>query len=204
MSFETWLVFTVASAVLVAIPGPTVLLVVSFALGQGRRTAWATVPGVALGDLFAMVVSLAGAGAILAASATAFTVLKLLGALYLIWLGIGLLRSAPRTFVAQPATGRRLFRNSFTVTLLNPKGVVFFIAFVPQFIDANGPLLAQTAILIATFVTVGAINATLWAIAAGTMRDRLASIRAQRNIARVGGSFLIFAGMVTALTRRAA
>lgn len=204
MLFETWLAFAVASAVLVAIPGPTVMLVVSFALGQGRRSAWATVPGVALGDLVAMVISLAGAGAVLAASAAAFTVLKLAGAIYLIWLGYGLWRSTPKTLEAKPATGRRLFRDSFTVTVLNPKGIVFFIAFVPQFINTSAPLLPQTSILIATFVVLGALNALLWALAAGTMRDRLTSIRAQRMIGRVGGSFLILAGLVTALTRRVA
>ncbi|SOH92420.1 Threonine/homoserine/homoserine lactone efflux protein [Monaibacterium marinum] len=204
MLFETWLAFAIASAVLVAIPGPTVMLVVSFALGQGRRSAWATVPGVALGDLVAMVISLAGAGAVLAASATAFTVLKLAGAVYLIWLGYGLWRSTPKTLEAKPATGRRLFRDSFTVTVLNPKGIVFFIAFVPQFINTSAPLLPQTSILIATFVALGSLNALLWALAAGTMRDRLTSIRAQRMIGRVGGSFLILAGLVTALTRRVA
>jgi len=204
MSLETWLAFALASAVLVAIPGPTVLLVVSFALGQGKRSALATVPGVALGDLIAMVVSMAGAGAVLATSAAAFTLLKLAGAMYLIWLGIGLWRAAPQALNAKPATGRRLFRDSFTVTVLNPKGIVFFIAFVPQFIDTTAPLLGQTAILIATFVVIGSLNALLWALAAGTMRDKLASIRAQRNIARVGGSFLILAGLVTALTRRVA
>jgi len=204
MSLETWLAFALASAVLVAIPGPTVLLVVSFALGQGKRSALATVPGVALGDLIAMVVSMAGAGAVLATSAAAFTLLKLAGAMYLIWLGIGLWRAAPQALNAKPATGRRLFRDSFAVTVLNPKGIVFFIAFVPQFIDTTAPLLGQTAILIATFVVIGSLNALLWALAAGTMRDKLASIRAQRNIARVGGSFLILAGLVTALTRRVA
>ena len=204
MSLETWLAFALASAVLVAIPGPTVLLVVSFALGQGKRSALATVPGVALGDLIAMVVSMAGAGAVLATSAAAFTLLKLAGAMYLIWLGIGLWRAAPQALSVKPATGRRLFRDSFTVTVLNPKGIVFFIAFVPQFIDTTAPLLGQTAILIATFVVIGSLNALLWALAAGTMRDKLASIRAQRNIARVGGSFLILAGLVTALTRRVA
>ena len=204
MAFETWLAFAIASAVLVAIPGPTVMLVVSFALGQGRRSALATVPGVALGDLVAMVVSLAGAGAVLAASATAFTVLKLAGAAYLVWLGIGLWRAAPQRLEARPATGTRLFRDSFTVTVLNPKGIVFFIAFVPQFIDPGAALLPQMAILVATFVFLGGLNAALWALAAGTMRDRLAGPRAQRAVARVGGSFLILAGLVTALTRRGA
>ncbi len=204
MSFEIWLAFAIASAVLVAIPGPTVVMVVSYAMGQGRKAALSVVPGVALGDLVAMVVSLAGAGAVLAASATAFTVLKLCGATYLVWLGISMWRTAPQRLEAAPMRGGRVFRDTFIVTVLNPKGIVFFIAFVPQFIDPALPLLPQTTILVTTFVVLGALNAFLWAVAAGTMRDRLAGPRAQQAIARVGGSFLILAGAVTALTRRAA
>ena len=82
MSIELWLAFVLASAALLAIPGPTVMLVASYALGRGRRTGWATVPGVTLGDFTAMTVSLLGAGAIVAASATLFTALKFAGAAY--------------------------------------------------------------------------------------------------------------------------
>ena len=85
MSLEIWISFFIASAALLAIPGPTVMIVVSYALDQGRSSAWATVPGVALGDFTAMTASLLGAGAILAASATLFTALKIAGAVYLIW-----------------------------------------------------------------------------------------------------------------------
>ena len=95
MSWELWIAFVVASSALLAIPGPTVLIVVSYALGKGRRTAWATVPGLTLGDFTAMTISLMGAGAILAASAELFTVLKLAGAAYLIWLGVRLWRARP-------------------------------------------------------------------------------------------------------------
>ena len=95
MAFEIWIAFVLASLVLLAIPGPTVMLVVSYALGRGRASAYATVPGVAFGDLTAMTASLLGAGAILSASATMFTVLKLVGAAYLIWLGIQLWRAKP-------------------------------------------------------------------------------------------------------------
>ena len=93
MSLELWIAFTLASAALLAVPGPTVLLVVSYALGRGRSSAVATVPGVTLGDFTAMTLSLLGAGAILAASATLFTAMKLLGAAYLFWLGIQLWRA---------------------------------------------------------------------------------------------------------------
>ncbi|MGB0499472.1 MAG: LysE family translocator, partial [Rubricella sp.] len=92
MTLEIWIAFTLASGVLLAIPGPTVMLVLATGIGRGRRAALGTVPGIALGDLTAMSVSLAGAGALLAASATAFTVLKLAGAAYLMWMGLKLWR----------------------------------------------------------------------------------------------------------------
>ena len=93
MSIETWLAFTAATAVLLVIPGPTILLVVSYALGQGMRTALPVAVGVALGDFTAMTLSMLGLGALLATSSLLFTVLKWAGALYLVWLGIQLWRA---------------------------------------------------------------------------------------------------------------
>src|SRR5437773_11131232 len=93
VSLETWLAFTAAAAILLLIPGPTVLLVVSYALGQGWRTALSMAVGVALGDFTAMTLSMLGLGALLAASATLFTALKWIGAAYLVWLGIKLWRA---------------------------------------------------------------------------------------------------------------
>ncbi|HKK83957.1 MAG TPA: LysE family transporter, partial [Roseovarius sp.] len=97
MSFDLWLAFVAASCALLLIPGPTVLLVLSYALSKGRSVAVASAAGVALGDFVAMSASLAGLGALVLASATAFTVLKWVGAVYLIWLGVKLIRSAPQS-----------------------------------------------------------------------------------------------------------
>ena len=206
MSFELWLAFAIASSVLLAVPGPTVLIVVSYALGNGRRSAWASVPGVALGDLTAMTVSLAGAGAVLAASATLFTAIKIIGAAYLVWLGIQLWRAPPSLAALAPRAdvtkGPRIFWNCYLVTTLNPKGIVFFIAFVPQFMDSSAPLFTQSAILIATFVVLGALNVVIWALLAGEMRARFQRPEALRIVNRIGGSFLIGAGLLTALARR--
>ncbi|MEM6946279.1 MAG: LysE family translocator [Pseudomonadota bacterium] len=208
MSIEVWLAFAAASAVMLAIPGPTVMLVVSYALGRGARSALATVPGVTLGDFVAMSVSLAGAGAILAASATLFTLLKIAGAIYLVWLGIGLWRAAPHARLEPSDTGiqgtelRAMFANSFVVTALNPKSIVFFIAFVPQFIDPAAPILGQIVVLEVTFLTLAAINIALWAVLAGEMRRRLGRPSVLAALSRVGGVCLIAAGVVTALMRR--
>lgn len=207
MSIELWLTFVVASIVLLTIPGPTVTLVVSYALGRGRHTGWVTVPGVTLGDLTAMTVSLLGAGVILTASATLFTALKLVGAAYLIWLGIRLWRADPTVDaingVAKDRGGWAIFWNAFVVTALNPKGIVFFIAFVPQFVVAERPLLPQFIILEVTFLVLAAINVAIWAILAGEMRSRMQSPTMLRLTSRIGGCFLIGAGLLTAVVRRA-
>jgi threonine/homoserine/homoserine lactone efflux protein len=208
LSLELWIAFTLASAALLAVPGPTVLLVVSYALGRGRSSAVATVPGVTLGDFTAMTLSLLGAGAILAASATLFTAMKLLGAAYLIWLGIQLWRAggAVDALSRMPSKtdGWRMFWHSFVVTALNPKGIVFFVAFVPQFVDPASPVAGQFVILEATFLVLAAVNVAIWALLAGQMRARFRSPSVVRLVNRIGGSFLIGAGLLTALTRRTA
>jgi threonine/homoserine/homoserine lactone efflux protein len=206
MPLDLWLAFALASAILLAIPGPTVMLVVSYAMARGRHTGWATVPGVALGDCTAMTISLLGAGAVLAASATLFTALKLAGAAYLIWLGIRLWRADPSRAeaesVPQPARTRAMFWHAYAVTALNPKSIVFFIAFVPQFVSPGRGLLEQFVILEATFVTLAAINVALWAVAAGQLGRWFRSPGVLRLVNRAGGSLLITAGVLTAVTRR--
>ena len=134
MTLELWLAFVAASSLLLVIPGPTVLLVVSYALGQGWRTALPMAVGVALGDFTAMTLSMLGLGALLAASATLFTVLKWIGAAYLIWLGVklwragGTLEATPRTDAVSAA---RMLGHAWLVTALNPKSITFFVAFLP-------------------------------------------------------------------------
>ena len=206
MSFELWIAFALASAALLAVPGPTVMLVVSYALGRGRTTAWATVPGVTLGDFTAMTVSLLGAGAVIAASATLFTVLKLCGAAYLIWLGIQLWRADPileDTARTNGADAKRMFWNSYIVTALNPKSIAFFIAFVPQFVDPAAPVFAQFAAMEATFLALAAANVAVWAVLAGQMRAQFTKPSVLRLTNRVGAGFLIGAGLLTAAMRRA-
>lgn len=207
MPIEIWLAYVVACAIVLAIPGPTIMLVVSYALGKGRQTAWATVPGVALGDLTAMTISLAGAGALLATSAAAFTVLKLCGAGYLIYLGIKMWREKPAALEDNPDAKRnrptRMFLQAYIVTALNPKGIVFFIAFVPQFVTASSPVLLQFIIMTTTFVTLAAVNVAIWAVMASALRERFRNATAMRRLTRTGGAVMIGAGLLTALTRRA-
>ena len=205
MSFELWIAFVAASAALLAIPGPTVTIVVGYAISSGRSAVWATTSGVVLGDFTAMTASLLGAGAVLAASATLFTALKFAGALYLIWLGIKLWRSRPQ-IVSHPEAGSRqgklsIFWNCYLVTALNPKDIMFFVAFVPQFITVGQPILPQLVILELTFLTMVAINIAIWTLSVGHLRSSFASERRMNLLNRIGGSFLIGAGVLTTATR---
>lgn len=208
MTLELWIAFTVASTIMLVVPGPTVMLVVSYALGRGRATGWATVPGVVLGDFAAMTVSLLGAGAVLAASATLFTALKLAGAAYLVWLGIKLWRAEPvleaPDGAVKPRGGRAMFWHAFVVTALNPKGIVFFIAFLPLFVAPEHPVWPQFVILEATFLLLAGVNVAIWAVLAGELRARFSSPRILKAINRAGGTLLIGAGALTALARRSA
>jgi threonine/homoserine/homoserine lactone efflux protein len=204
MTLETWLAFTAASAVLLVIPGPTILLVVSYALGQGWRTALPMAVGVALGDFTAMTLSLLGLGAVLAASATLFTVLKWCGAAYLVWLGIklwragGALDAKPRT---DAASAVRMLGHAWLVTALNPKGLTFFIAFLPQFIDPKMDFLPQIGVFGATFLTLAFANVITYALIASRARSVVQNPRTMRAINRTGGSLLIGAGIATVALR---
>jgi len=208
MPLDLWLAFVVASTVLCIIPGPTVLLVVSYALSQGRKVAVASAGGVALGDLVAMTASLVGLGALVLASATLFTVLKWIGAAYLIYLGVKLFMSAAEATpgaVEAPCSTRpaEIFAHAAAVTALNPKSIAFFIAFVPQFMRPEAPLLPQFIILIATFVAVGFLNALLYALLADRMRVAIARPSVLRVLTRLGGATLVAMGVATAALRRA-
>jgi threonine/homoserine/homoserine lactone efflux protein len=200
MTFESWAAFTAASAVLLIIPGPTVLLVVSYALGQGWRTVLPMTVGVALGDFTAMTLSMLGLGALLATSATLFTVLKWVGAAYLVYLGIrlwragGTLDAAPRTDAVSAA---RMLGHAWLVTALNPKSITFFVAFLPAFLDPKADFLTQMVVFETTFLVLAFANAFGYALVAARARGFVANPRAIAVVNKVGGGLLIGAGAAT-------
>ena len=206
MPLDLWLTFVAATTALLLIPGPTVLLVLSYALSKGRSVAVASAAGVALGDLVAMTASLLGLGALILASATLFTALKWIGAAYLVWLGLKLIRSAPSTGLEVPradnVTGRGVFWHAAAVTALNPKSIAFFIAFVPQFVTPGAPLLPQFGVLIATFVGLAAVNALAYALLADQLRRTIRRPAVLTWLTRAGGGALIAMGVMTAALRR--
>lgn len=200
MTFETWAAFAAASSVLLVIPGPTVLLVVSYALGQGWRTALPMAVGVALGDFTAMTLSMLGLGALLATSATLFTVLKWAGAAYLVYLGIKLWR-AGGTLDAQPrtdaASAARMLGHAWLVTALNPKSITFFVAFLPAFIDPTADFLTQMIVFETTFLVLAFANAFGYALIAARARRFASDPRAIGVVNKVGGGLLVGAGVAT-------
>lgn len=208
-----YLAFVLAAAVVLVIPGPTVMLVVGQALAEGRRSALPLVLGVALGDATALGCSLAGLGALLATSATLFGIFKLLGAAYLVWLGVRLWREAGRPMTVQPAVragesarGRSfhaLLGHAWVVTALNPKAMAFFVAFLPQFVDHGRPLAGQLTVLGVTFVVMAAANAAGYALLASSARNLTRRPELLALGRRLGGGVLVGAGIMTAGMRRA-
>lgn len=208
MDLSLWLAFIAASTALLLIPGPTILLVLSYALTQGRKVAIATASGVALGDLIAMSASLVGLGALIATSALAFSIVKWAGAVYLVYLGVKMLRSVPREGAGlvktdAQATPRQVFWHSAFVTALNPKSIGFFIAFVPQFVSPDAAFAPQASILIASFVSLAALNALAYALLADVMRAQISRPAILRRLTQAGGITLIAMGAATAALRRA-
>jgi threonine/homoserine/homoserine lactone efflux protein len=206
MPFEIWLAFVAASTVLLVIPGPTILLVVSYGLGQGWRAALPTAFGVALGDFTAMTLSMLGIGALLAASATLFTILKFAGAAYLIWLGVKLWR-AGGSLKASPITDRtavgRMIGHAWLVTALNPKSITFFVAFLPQFLSHDRDFWTQMLIFETTFLILAFANAFGYGLLASRARALVRNERVISRFNKAGGTLLIGAGVVTATARHA-
>jgi threonine/homoserine/homoserine lactone efflux protein len=202
MTIELWLAFALAAGIILVIPGPTILLVIGQAATHGRSSVVPLVLGVLCGGALAMTLSLVGLGALMAASALLFGVLKWIGALYLIYLGIqqwrrqGEVPTAGGAMAVAPAA--ILWRRAFVVTALNPKSIAFFVAFLPQFVVAGAPILPQLMVLGATFLILATLNAAVYALFAGQLRDTLRQGRVHRWFHRCGAGALIGAGLLTA------
>lgn len=206
MHLQIWMAFVAASLVVLVIPGPTILLILSQTIGHGRRAVFPLLFGVLAGDITCMTLSLLGLSAVLSTSAFLFSILKGVGAVYLIILGIRLWRirteESTDTVDTPATTPVELFRSAYVVTASNPKGIMFFVAFVPQFINPHAPALPQFLLLCSTFLGLAAINATSYAMLAGWLRGTIESPRARRYFNRCGGSILITAGIASLALKR--
>jgi threonine/homoserine/homoserine lactone efflux protein len=204
--WQVWLGFVAASALMGVIPGPAVTSIVGYALGSGRRTALASVAGMSLGSLIAISLSLAGVGAILRASSTAFMILKWCGAAYLVGLGvITLIRSrggkAETVKAPPPIRARTAFFSNVLLGAFHPKTIVFFVAFAPQFISSHADYLTQAVILVVTYCAVVGATDTAYALIASHASRLLRRPGAMLWSKRAGGGVLIAAGVATAAAR---
>lgn len=206
MDLHLWAAFAVASFIMGVIPGPGVASIIGFAFSSGRRVALASVAGMAVGNGTAISVSLAGAGAILASSAFAFTVLKWVGALYLVTIGvIAIARSGEAGNAAMPTrpiSAKVAFLTNVAVGTFHPKTILFFVAFASQFISPTEPYLPQAVILIVTFTGVAAATDTLYALASSQASGLVRGPQFRRWAQRAGGGVLVMAGLATAAMRR--
>ena len=204
MTLETWLTYTMVATTFLLIPGPTIILVISYSLLLGRQAIIALVLGVGLGDITAMSLSFLGVGMLLKTVATVFYLIKWMGAAYLIWLGIKMWRSASDSIDlgknTKSQTWREIFSSAYITTALNPKSIVFFLAFIPQFIDPELPFLAQTVILAGTFLVLAIISVLVYAALAVFAGQQLHLTLIQRWTHRIGGGLLIVAGGMTVVT----
>jgi len=184
---------------LIVVPGPSVLFVISRALALGRRAALLTVIGNALGLAVQVAMVALGVGALVAQSNTLFTVIKLAGAGYLIFLGIRVIRNRHKlaTLIdaaVAPRAGRRIVREGFLVGATNPKGVIIFTAVLPQFVSRSGDVPLQLSFLGAICLVIAVLSDGAWALASGTARAWLG--RSPRRLAAVGGaSGLVMVGL---------
>ena len=195
-STAVWL-FCAAALALLAIPGPAVLYIVVQSAEQGRRAGLASVAGIHVGSLVHVVAATAGLSALIVASAVAFSAIKYAGAAYLIYLGVRkLLERTPRVAVDRRREPlRRAFARGIVVNVLNPKTALFFLAFLPQFVDRDeGAVWSQVLVLGLLFVVLGLVSDSLYALAAGTVGGFLRRKRAALKY----GSGAVYIGLGTA------
>src|SRR6476659_3881822 len=192
--------FAVAALVLLLIPGPAVLYIVAQSAEQGRRVGLASVAGVHVGSLVHVAAATVGLSALIVASAVAFSVVKFAGAAYLVYLGVRKLLERPVVTDAgraPPEPLRRSFTRGIVVNVLNPKTALFFLAFLPQFVDrGRGDVWSQVLVLGLLFVLLGLVSDSLYALAAGTVGGL---IRRRRTALRYGsGAVYIGLGALAA------
>jgi threonine/homoserine/homoserine lactone efflux protein len=202
-----WGLFVVASLVLLLTPGPAVLYIVARSIQQGRTAGLVSVIGIHLGTIVHITAAAVGLSALLVSSALAFAIVKYLGAAYLIWIGIRAFQAKnpdPESPVIEAKSLHRAFRDGFVVNLLNPKTAIFFLSFLPQFVDpTRGAVHWQILILGLTFMGLGILSDGMFALVAGAAGDFLrGSQRFQRSLRWFSGTSFIGLGVSAALATR--
>lgn len=210
-SWSSFAAFAAVSFAIIIIPGPSVMFVVGRALSLGRRAALITVAGNAAGFYAQVMLVALGLGAIVERSAAVFTAIKLVGALYLVWVGAQAIihrrANAERAVVVEGADvvgHRSLFIDGFVVGVANPKTIVFFAAILPQFVASDGaPAGVQMLVLGVLFALIALMSDSVWGLAAGTARQWfVGSPKRLELVGAAGGLAIVGLGVRLALTRR--
>jgi homoserine/homoserine lactone efflux protein len=202
MNIELFTTFVLITLVLVVTPGPIVTLLISTGATQGVRAALTTVVGTTLGNAILLTAIAFGLNWVLANALVLFEALRWAGAAYLVWLGVQAWRHGGKAGAGLSPSGRVHFTRGLLVALSNPKTIVFFTAFLPQFIDPNLPAGRQLAAMCAVSALLAAMTDSTWAVAAGLGRAWFVKPARARLLARLSGSVLIGGGIWLSLARR--
>ena len=205
MGVDLYLGFVLASTLLILMPGPNVTLLVATSLSYGARRALATLAGTSTAIVLQLVITVLGMTSLMALLASGFEWLRWAGVAYLIWLGVRQWRAAPVALEdvdPQAVPARALFWQGFLVSATNPKTLLFYAAFFPQFLDPAAPAGPQLVLMSVTFLVVATVLDGGYALLAGRLRHLLRGRRRARLRNRVTGSLLIGAGLGLALARR--
>jgi threonine/homoserine/homoserine lactone efflux protein len=206
MSFEIWLTFVVTASVILVVPGSTNIYVVGQSLAYGRRASVPLSMGVIVGDAMCITISLLGLSALLSVFSAIFIIIKYIGAMYLICLGFkmvlsntnsGTLKNDARTY-----NSKVLFRDIFLVNALNPKGILFYSAFMPQFVSIQSSILVQFIVLASTFLGLALITVVFFSLVASKVSELFQSRKISKAFNLAGGLCLICAGVYSATIER--
>lgn len=198
MTIEIWVTFVITAAIILVIPGPTIIYVVGQSLTHGRKASLPLAIGVILGDALCILLSLLGVAAVLTLFSTAFLLLKYVGGVYLFYLGVRMLRAKNSVGLEREISlysSQSIFRDVFLVNALNPKGIVFYSAFMPQFVNPQGSVVYQFGLLAITFLTLALINVIGYSLLASKAGGLFRSRNLMKGVNFTGGLCLIGAGV---------
>jgi homoserine/homoserine lactone efflux protein len=204
MELNDYLPFVVATIIMIASPGPSVLLTIAHSISYGWKRALSTVAGATVGVAFQLIIAAIGLTSLLNSMANAFEWLRWTGAVYLVYLGIKQWQSTKESLDLQTqiTPNAKLFVQGLIITIPNPKSLIFIAAFLPQFIDTNRPLLTQFFYIVPTFLLITFIVTSIWVIFAGKARGLFQNEKAYQLLLRVAAVLMVLAGLGLALACR--
>ncbi len=202
MTFEIWLTFVITASIIIVVPGPTNIYIVGQSLNHGKKASIPLSAGVITGDALCISLSLLGVSALLSLCSAVFAVIKYCGAAYLIYLGIKMLiensKIKPQKTLYNSYSSKEIFRDVFLVTSLNPKGIIFYSAFMPQFVNPLQNITVQFITLSITFMLLALLDVVGYALLADKVRDYFKSNTFIKTFNVTGGLGLIGAGLYSA------